>query len=107
MDKVEILVKIKDTEKQVEQSKKKALEDKENTIKASKKAALKILDQAKADAQNDYDTRIRKTESEITDIRKRLLSEGEKKAKEFRTKANLNSGLAVELLVRRFEDEVK
>lgn len=106
MNKTDILVKIKETEKKVEQSKKKALEEKEKAIKDSKIVTMKVLDEAKAEAQRSHDAKISQTESEIENIRKRLLSEGEKKAKEFKAKANLNSGLAVDLLIKRFEEEV-
>ena len=106
MNKTDILVKIKETEKKVEVMKNKAVEEKEKIIKDSKKAALKVLDEAKAEAQRNYDAKVKQTEAEIEGIRNRLLEEGNKKAKEFKTKANLNSSLAVDLITKKFEEEV-
>ena len=106
MKKTDILVKIKETEKKVELMKKKAVEEKEKIIRDSKKAALKVLDEAKAEAQNNYEAKVRQTDAEIEEIRNRLLDEGNKKAKEFKAKANLNSSLAVDLVTKKFEEEV-
>jgi vacuolar-type H+-ATPase subunit H len=107
MEKTAILTKIKETEKKVGQSKKKALEQKDTIIKDSKKEALKILDQARAEAQSSYDEKVRQMRVEIETIRKRLLDEGEKKARTFKSRAELNSSLAVDMLIRKFEEEVR
>jgi vacuolar-type H+-ATPase subunit H len=107
MEKTAILTKIKETEKKVGQSKKKALEQKDTIIKDSKKEALKILDQARAEAQSSYDEKVRQMRVEIETIRKRLLDEGEKKARNFKSRAELNSSLAVDMLIRKFEEEVR
>ena len=57
-------------------------------------------------AQADYDDKVNRMKVETGNIRKRLLEEGEKLAKEYKAKANLNSQLAMDMIVKKFEDEV-
>lgn len=106
MEKAAILTRIKETERKVEQSKMKALEQKEKIIKDSKREVLKIKDEATLEAQKSYDHRENQMKAEVESVRKELLEEGEKRAREFKQKAELNSSLAVDLLVKKFEQEV-
>ena len=106
MEKTEILNTIKDTEMKVEKLKNKAIEERENIIKASRRDALKIVDNAKIEAQKNYDSKISQMEEEMEEIKGKMIEDGTKKANELRAKAKLNREMAVDLLIKKFEGEI-
>ena len=90
----------------MEKVKENALQEKETIVRDSKREALMILDNAKEVAQKLYKNRITEVEKEIEAIKKRIIGEGEGKAKELKEKADANLEKAVDLLMKKFEVEV-
>lgn len=107
MKKAEILRGVKDAEEKVERLKKDAILAKEKIIKDSKRRTLVILEDAKIEAQKDYQKRIDEIKREMTETKKKIINEGEKRAEELKATAGKNRGPAIEMLIKRFEDEVK
>jgi len=104
--KVDALLEVKKAEEKVEKFREEALKIKEKLIKDSKRNALRILDEAKAKAQRIHKGKIEEVQKEIEAIKKRIIGEGQQRAKELKTKADANHENAVNLLIKKFEGEV-
>jgi len=107
MKKAEILRGVKDAEEKVERLKKDAIMEKEKIVKDSKRRALVILEDAKIEAQIIYQKHIDEINKEMIETKKMIINEGEKRAEELKATAGKNRGPAIEILIKRFEDEVK
>ncbi len=104
--KVDALLEVKKTELEVVKLREDALRKKEEIIRDSKRDALRILDDAKAKSQAIYRGYIENAQSEIDETKKRIIGEGVQRAKELKAKADANRDNAVNLLVKKFENEV-
>jgi ATP synthase H subunit len=104
--KLDALLEVKKAEESVEKLKQDAMQEKERIIKESRREALKIIDDAKAEAQTIQKTKMDVVQREIEELKKRIIGEGELRAKDLEAKAGANLDNAVDMIVKKFEGEV-
>lgn len=107
MDKVETLQRIKEAEARIAEMVANAEREKDSILREAKREALLLQEELARRAEEGYQTVLADLEKQSREERERILLEGKARAEELRSRGMSNLGKAVDLLLRRFEEEVR
>lgn len=105
MGREEILKRIKEAEGEATQAKARAQAQRDELLREAKREALRLEDEMRARAEEVRTQNLRSLEEVTSKERERILAEGRGKAEELKRRGQANISKAVDLLLRKFEEE--
>lgn len=106
MDKLETLQRIKEAEARIREMITGAERERDSILREAKREALLLQEELARRAEEGYQAVLADLERQSREERERILSEGRARAEDLRSRGMGNLGKAVDLLLKRFEEEV-
>ena len=103
---IAVLSEIKESEKQAEEILEKAKSEQDSITHQARTDASKLLSQKAEEIKKFQEKKIMEFRDKVKILNEEKISEGKTLAKQLKSKADKNSGKAVELVMKKFEEMV-